>query len=132
MFERVFFLLSMAVREVKNKEWTLFQLNALPHKVIYWFANEVMDMADEQSKNNNIKLMEGWVQMISRDEILEVIGKSKLFTLLKYLNSNKEHLPDKQEHLPDKFTPLLPNDVFALSDSEKIAFKMNMKMIQQM
>ena len=70
--------------------------------------------------------------MISRDEILEVIGKSKLFTLLKYLNSNKEHLPDKQEHLPDKFTPLLPNDVFALSDSEKIAFKMNMKMIQQM
>ena len=126
MFERVFFLLSMAVREVKNIEWTLFQLNALPHKVIYWFANEVMDMTDEQSKNNNIKLMEGWVQMISRDEILEVIGKSKLFTLLKYLTSNKK------EHDPDKFTPLLPNDVFALSDSEKIAFKMNMKMIQQM
>lgn len=116
----------MAVREVKNKEWTLFQLNALPHKVIYWFANEVMDMADEQSKNNNIKLMEGWVQMMSIDEILEVTGKSKLFTLLKYLTSNKK------EHLPDKFTPLLPNDVFALSDSEKIAFKMNMKMIQQM
>ena len=64
--------------------------------------------------------------MISRDEILEMIGKSKLFTLLKYLIS------DKKEHLPDKFTPLLPNDVFALSDSEKIAFKMNMKMIQQM
>ena len=50
--------------------------------------------------------------MISRDEILEMIGKSKLFTLLKYLIS------DKKEHLPDKFTPLLPNDVFALSDSE--------------
>ena len=83
-------------------------------------------MADEQSKNNNIKLMEGWIQMMSIDEILEVTGKSKLFTLSKYLTSNKK------EHLPDKFTPLLPNDVFALSDSEKIAFKMNMKMIQQM
>ena len=65
----------MAVREVKNKEWTLYQPNTLPpqidgsnrsmltvwfllnigekynkadiRKVVYWFANEVMDMADE-------------------------------------------------------------------------------------
>ena len=64
-------------------------------------------MADEQSKNNDT-----WVQMISRDKIVKVIGKSKLFTLLKYLISGKK------EHLSDKFTPLLPNDVFPLSDSE--------------
>ena len=31
-----------------------------------------MNMADEQSKNNNIKLMKGRVQKISKDEILEV------------------------------------------------------------
>ena len=28
-------------------------------KVIYCFANEVINMADEESKNNDVKLMEG-------------------------------------------------------------------------
>ena len=36
-------------------------------------------MADEQSKNNYIKLIKGRVQKISIDEILEVIGKAKTF-----------------------------------------------------
>ena len=56
--------------------------------------------------------MEGQTQTISKDDILEVIGKGKPFTLLKELINNKK------EHLSDKFTPLLPNDIFALSDSE--------------
>ena len=68
-------------------------------------------MADEQSKNNNIKLMKGQVQKISKDEILEVTGKGKPFTLSKDLINNKK------EYLSDKFTPLVPND-FALSKSE--------------
>ena len=78
----------------------------------YWFAIEVMNMADEQSKNNEIKLMEGRVPTISKDEILEIIGKSKPFTLLKDLINNKK------EHLSDKFTLLLPTDIFGLSDSD--------------
>ena len=69
-------------------------------------------MTVELSKNNDIKLMEGQTQTISNDDILEVIGKGKPFTLLKELINNKK------EHLSDKFTPLLPNDIFALSDSE--------------
>ena len=52
-------------------------------KARYWFANEVMNKANEQSKNNDIKLMEGRVQTISKDEILEMNGKGKPFTLLK-------------------------------------------------
>ena len=36
----------------------------------------------------------------------------KLFTLLKDLTNNKN------EHVSDKFTPLVPNDIFALSGSE--------------
>ena len=36
----------------------------------------------------------------------------KLFTLLKDLINNKN------EHVSDKFTPLVPNDIFALSGSE--------------
>ena len=67
-------------------------------KVRYWFAIEVENMADEQSKNNDIKLMEGQVQTISKDEILEVIGKGKSFALLKDLINNKK------EHLCNKFT----------------------------
>ena len=43
-------------------------------KARYWFANEVMNMANEQNKNTDIRLMEGRVQTISRDEILEVIN----------------------------------------------------------
>ena len=81
-------------------------------KARYWFANEVMNMKVQQSKNNDIKLMEGQAQTISKDDILEVIGKGKPFTLLKELINNKK------EHLSDKFIPLLPNDVFALTDSE--------------
>ena len=81
-------------------------------KARYLFANEVMTMVDEQSKNNDIKLMEGRVQRISKDEILEVIGKVKPFTLLKDL-INKE-----KEHLSDKFAPLVSNHIFASSDSE--------------
>ena len=69
-------------------------------------------MADEQSKNNDIKLMNGRVQTISKNEILEVIREGKPFTLLKYLINNKK------EHLSDKFMPLVQNDTFALSDSE--------------
>ena len=80
-------------------------------KARYWFANEVMNMAAEQSKNNDIKLMERQAQTISKDDILEVIVKGKPFTLLKELTNNKK------EHLSDKFTPLLPNHIFALSDS---------------
>ena len=33
----------------------------------YWFAIEVMNMADEQSKNNDIKLIKRRVQTISKD-----------------------------------------------------------------
>ena len=141
MFERVFFLLSMVVREASSKEWTLLQPNTLPpqidgsscgmhailnvwfllhigetynktdiRKARYWFANEVMNMTVEQSKNNDIKLMEGQAQTISKDDILEVIGKGKPFTLLKELINNKK------EHLSDKFTPLLPNNIFVISD----------------
>ena len=69
-------------------------------------------MEDEQGKNNDIKLMEGRVQTISKDEILEVIREDKPLTLLKYLINNKK------EPLSDKFTPLIPNDIFVLSDSE--------------
>ena len=81
-------------------------------KARYWFANEVMNMVVEQSKNNDLNLMEGKAQTISKGDILEVIRKSKPFTLLKELIKNKK------EHRSDKFTPLLPNDIFALSDSE--------------
>ena len=42
-----------------------------------------MDKADEQSKNNDIKLMEGRAQAISKNDILEVIENDKPFTLLK-------------------------------------------------
>ena len=42
-----------------------------------------MNVADEQSKNNDIKLMEERVQTVSKDNILELIGKGKPFTLLK-------------------------------------------------
>ena len=69
-------------------------------------------MEDEQGKNNDIKLMERRVQTISKDEILEVIREDKPLTLLKYLINNKK------EPLSDKFTPLIPNDIFVLSDSE--------------
>ena len=133
----------MVFREISSKEWTLLQPNTLPpqidgsscgihaisnvwfllhigetynktdiKKARYWFANEVMNVAVEQSKNNDIKLMEGQAQTISKDDILDVIGKGKPFTLLKELISNKK------EHLSDKLTPLLPNDILALSDSE--------------
>ena len=71
----------------------------------YWLANEIMNMADEQSKNNGIKLMERRVQTISKDKILEP------FTLL------KNFINDKNERLSDKFTPLVSNDIFALSGS---------------
>ena len=43
----------------------------------YWFANEVINMADDQSKSNGIKLMEGRAQTISKYDILEVIVKDK-------------------------------------------------------
>ena len=39
-----------------------------------------------------------------------MIWKGKPFTLLKDLINNKK------EHFSDKFTPLVPNDIFALSD----------------
>ena len=54
------------------------------------FVNEVMNMADEQSRNNGIKLMEGRAQTISKDDILEVIGKGKPFPILKELVNNKK------------------------------------------
>ena len=41
-----------------------------------------------------------------------MIGKDKPFTLLKDLINNKK------EHLSDKRTLFVPNDIFALSDSE--------------
>ena len=69
-------------------------------------------MADEQSRNNDIKLMEERAQTISKDDIWEAIGKDKPFTLLKELINNKT------EHLSDKFSSLVPNDIFVLSDSE--------------
>ena len=37
-------------------------------KARYWFANKVMNMAHEQSKSNDIKLMEGQVQTIFRSD----------------------------------------------------------------
>ena len=42
-----------------------------------------MNVADEQSKNNDIKLIKERVQTVSKDNILELIGKGKPFTLLK-------------------------------------------------
>ena len=45
-------------------------------------------------------------------DILKVFEKGKPFTLLKVLINNKN------EHLSDKFTPLVPNYIFALSDSK--------------
>ena len=59
-----------------------------------------------------MKLMEGRVQIISKDEISEVIGKGKPFTLLKDLINNKK------ERLSGTFTPLVTNDIFTLIDSE--------------
>ena len=59
-----------------------------------------------------MKLMEGRVQIISKDEISEVIGKGKPFTLLKDLINNKK------EHLSGTFTSLVTNDIFTLIDSE--------------
>ena len=67
-----------------------------------------MNMPDEQSKNNDIKLMERRAQTISKNDILEVTGKGNPFTLLKELIHNKK------EDFSDKFTPLVPNDVFPL------------------
>ena len=55
-----------------------------------WFVNKVMNMADEQSRNNGIKLMEGRAETISKDDILEVIGKGKPFPILKELVNNKK------------------------------------------
>ena len=81
-------------------------------KARYWFANKVISMADEQSRNNDIKLMEEQAQTISKDDIWEAIGKDKPFTLLKELMNNKK------EHPSDKFSSLVPNDIFVLSDSE--------------
>ena len=94
-------------------------------KARYWFANEVMIMADEQSKKDNIKLIEGRAQTISKDDISEVIGNGKPFTLLKELIDNKK------QHLSEKFTPLVPNDIFVLRDSE-VSTKMKIKMSHQM
>ena len=37
-------------------------------KARYWFAIEVMNVAVEQSKNDDIKLMEGQAQTISKDD----------------------------------------------------------------
>ena len=62
-----------------------------------------MNIADEKSKNNNIKLMERRVQTISKDEMLGVFGKGKPFKLLKDLVNNKKG------HLSGKFTPLVQN-----------------------
>lgn len=69
-------------------------------------------MFEKAIAKNDIKLIEEQVQTISKDEILEVTGKGKPFTLSKDLINNKK------EYLSDKFTPLVPNDVFALSKSE--------------
>ena len=43
-------------------------------------------------KTNGIKLMEGRVKTISKDEILEGFGKGKPFTLLKDFIDNKNEL----------------------------------------
>ena len=61
-------------------------------------------MADEQSKNNDAKLMEGRAQIIPKDNISEVIGKSKPFKLLKELINNKKNifLTKKIESFPFK------------------------------
>ena len=58
--------------------------------------------------------MERRGQRISKDEMLEVIGKGKPFTLLQDIINNK------REHLSDKFTPSVPNDVLTLSDCEDV------------
>ena len=46
----------------------------------YWFPNEVINIADEQSKNNDI----------SRNGSLEMIGKGKPLALLKEMINNKK------------------------------------------
>ena len=55
-------------------------------KARYWFVNEVMNMVDEKSKINYIKLMERGAQTTSKD-------KSK----------------SRKAHLCDKFRPLVSN-----------------------
>ena len=45
-----------------------------------------MNAADEQSKNNSLKLIEGRAQTTSKVDILKVIRKVKPFKLLKELN----------------------------------------------
>ena len=81
-------------------------------KARYWFADEVINMAGDRSKNNDIKIIEGRGQTISKDDILEMIGNGKPFTLL------KEFINNEKEHFSDKFTSLVPNDIFTLSNSE--------------
>ena len=75
-------------------------------KARYWFTIEVLKMADRQSRNNGIKLMEVRTHAISKDDILEVIGKGKPFALLKELTNNKK------EHFSDRCTPLVLNDIY--------------------
>ena len=87
----------------------LFQIPILRNN---WKFTCCFEMADKQSKNKNIKLMEDRAQSISKDDILEMIRKGKPFTLLKELIINKK------EHLSNKFTPLISNNIFVLSDSE--------------
>ena len=77
----VWFLLHMGETYIKT--------DIRKKKATYWIANEVINMADERSKNNDAKLMEGRVQTISKDDILEVIGKSNPFKLLKELINNR-------------------------------------------
>ena len=83
----------MVVREVNSRGWTLLQPNSLQpqidgsikcvfllhigetynktdiKKAGYWFANELINIVVEQSKNNYIKIMEGQAQTISKDDI---------------------------------------------------------------
>ena len=50
--------------------------------------------------------MEVRTHAISKDDILEVIGKGKPFALLKELTNNKK------EHFSDRCTPLVLNDIY--------------------
>ena len=81
--------MSISRRGLVTPSTPLFQAPILKNN---WKFSCCFEMADEQSKNKNIKLMEEQAQAISKDDILEMIRKGKPFTLLKELIINKKNI----------------------------------------
>ena len=81
--------MSISRRDPVTPSTPLFQTPILKSN---WKFSCCFEMADEQSKKKNIKLMEEQAQAISKDDILEMIRKGKPFTLLKELIINKKNI----------------------------------------